>query len=144
MSRHPRISPSFPHPPLSRSEEWRGRGASGQPAAPPAYGQRFNELNGSQFISGLPGFTVQGALGDSTIRPERQTELEAGVDAVLLGGRATLEITAYQKSVKDLLLLRNIPQSTGFIQRFQNAGKLRNRGLEVSLGVTPVQRADLL
>src|SRR2546425_10421854 len=124
MSRHPRISPSFPHPPLSRSEEWRGRGASGQPATRPAYGQRFNELNGSQFISGLPGFTVQGALGDSTIRPERQTELEAGVDGVPLGGRGAPEITAYQKSGKDLLLLRNIPHATRCIQRFPNAGKL--------------------
>jgi len=130
--------------PFSHVDELKVRAAWGQTGNRPAYGQRFSELNGAQFISGLPGFTVQGALGDSTIRPERQTELEAGVDAVLLGGRATLEITAYQKSVKDLLLLRNIPQSTGFIQRFQNAGKLRNRGLEVSLGVTPVQRADLL
>ena len=65
------------------------------------------------------------------------------IDATLASGRATFEVTAYQKSVSDLLLLRTLAGSSGFLTQFSNGGKLRDRGIEVAVGVIPIQRPDV-
>jgi len=128
--------------PFAPVEEAKLRVAWGQTGNRPSYGQRFTDYNPGA-IGGLPGYTVLDTAGDATIKPERQTEIEAGVDAVLAHGRANLELTLYQKSVSDLLLLRTVAPSTGYAARFQNAGKLRNRGIEAALGFSPVNRPGL-
>ena len=81
-------------------------------------------------------------MGDPNIKPERQTEIEAGFDATLANGRATLNVTAFQKNVKDLLLERTLPPSVGFETQIFNAGRLRNRGIEIGAGWTPIQTAN--
>ena len=63
---------------------------------------------------------------DQDLRPERQTELEGGVDATLFNGRANLEATLYQKSIGDLLLTRTLPGTAGFSQLVFNGGNMRN------------------
>ena len=61
--------------------------------------------------------------------PERQREIEAGFDATLLGGRATLEVTGYQKRITDLLLAQSLAQSTGFSSTILNGGVMRTTAL---------------
>ena len=51
--------------------------------------------------------------GDSYIKPERQTEFEAGFDAQLAGGRAELNFTVYQRTISDLLLEQTLAPSHG-------------------------------
>ncbi len=128
--------------PMGGLDEAKLRLAWGQTGNRPSYGQRFTDFGG-QAIGGLPGYVVLDTAGDATIKPERQTEIEGGVDAVFGSGRATLNLTLYQKSVSDLLLLRTVAPSSGFVARYQNAGKLRNRGIEAALGFSPVNRPDL-
>ncbi|HYS20968.1 MAG TPA: SusC/RagA family TonB-linked outer membrane protein [Gemmatimonadales bacterium] len=128
--------------PLGGVEEAKLRLAFGQTGNRPSYGQRFTELDATQGIGGLPGLTVPGIAGSPDIKPERQTEIEGGVDAILWGGRGTLELTLYQKSVSDLLLPHTLAPSTGFTSQFLNGGKLRNRGIEVALGYAPLNRPD--
>jgi TonB-linked SusC/RagA family outer membrane protein len=123
-------------------DEAKVRLAWGQTGNRPAYGQRFPELDATRFIGGISGLTVPGVLGNVTIKPERQTEIEGGVDAILWGGRGTVELTLYQKSVSDLLLPKGLAPSIGFTTEFDNGGKLRNRGIELGLGLTPVNRPD--
>jgi outer membrane receptor protein involved in Fe transport len=82
-------------------------------------------------------------VGDPNIKPERQTEVEAGVDAAVLSGRASVSVTVYQKTVSDLLLEQTLRPSTGLLTRVFNGGKLRNRGLEIAAAYSPIQRADL-
>jgi len=123
--------------------DFKVRLAWGQSGNQPLYGMKFAELDATQNIGGLPGLVVPGAVGDATIKPERQTEIEGGIDATLANGRATFEATLYQKSVSDLLLLRTLAPSTGFRSQFFNGGKLRDRGIELAVGVIPVQRPDV-
>jgi len=117
--------------------------AWGQSGNQPIYGMKFLAVDATQNIGGIPGLVVPSTVGDPTIKPERQTEIEGGVDATLASGRATFEVTAYQKSVSDLLLLRTLAGSTGFLTQFSNGGKLRDRGIEVAVGVIPLQGADV-
>ncbi len=81
-------------------------------------------------------------FGATDIKPERNTEIEAGVDATF-GQSATLGVTVYQKTITDLLLDQNLAPTTGYVSRIFNGGKLRNRGIEAALQVSPVRAQDI-
>jgi TonB-linked SusC/RagA family outer membrane protein len=123
--------------------DFKVRVAWGQSGNQPLYGTKFCELDATQNIVGLPGLLPPATCGDPTIKPERQTEIEGGIDATLASGRANFEATLYQKSTSDLLLLRTLAGSQGFRSQFFNGGKLRDRGIELAVGVVPVQRPDV-
>jgi TonB-linked SusC/RagA family outer membrane protein len=116
--------------------------AWGQSGNQPLYGMKYQSVDATQNIAGVPGLVAPATVGDPTIKPERQTEIEGGIDATMASGRANFEVTVYQKSVSDLLLLRTLAGSSGFRSQFFNGGKLRDRGIEVAIGVVPIQRAD--
>ena len=59
-------------------------------------------------FAGLPTAVVTGTTADTALSPEREREIEGGVDVTLLGGRMQLGASVYQKSVKDLLLRRSL------------------------------------
>ena len=119
-------------------DEVKVRGAVGASGNQPLYGQKFTGLSTGS-MSGVPSFLLNTVAGDVALRPERQREIEGGFDAALLGGRATLEVTGYEKRITDLLLNRSLARSTGFGTQIFNGGIMRTRGLEVSAGVVPFQ-----
>ena len=47
-------------------------------------------------------------LKAENIEPERQKEIEAGLDAVMFGERVSFEITGFQKNITNLLLEREV------------------------------------
>jgi len=118
------------------------RAAIGQAGNEPLYGQKFTPLTATQNITGLPGLVVQGTVGSPDLRPERQRELEGGVDLVLANERANLEITGFRKTISDLLLQRTLAPSSGFATEIFNGGRLRTTGLEISAGIVPIQTPD--
>jgi TonB-linked SusC/RagA family outer membrane protein len=113
------------------------RAAYGQAGNFPAYGSKFTSLSVSN-IEGLPGSVVSTQRGEPGIKPERQTELEAGIDFSILKGRLGMEISFYNKKVFDFLLLDRVSASSGFSTKWVNAGDLRNRGIEIGLNAMPV------
>lgn len=117
-------------------DEVKLRAAWGQSGNLPLYGQKFTEYTGAN-IEGLPTVEVQGQTAASDVRPERQREIEGGLDVIFLGDRGNLEITAYEKRISDLLLTRQLPTSSGFATSIFNGGVLRTRGLELGLLVAP-------
>ncbi len=119
-------------------DQLRVRGAYGEAGNRPLYGQKFTPLDGSGTIDGEPGLALGDGAGDPAIAPERQRELEVGLDAVAFGQRAVVEVTYYQRVVTDLLLERSLATSTGFTTEVFNGGRMRNRGLELAAQVTPV------
>jgi TonB-linked SusC/RagA family outer membrane protein len=128
--------------PVANVDDLKVRLGYGETGNQPLYGQRFTEL-GLANVNGNPAVGVAGVLGSSGIHPERAREIEAGTDLLLLGGRAIVELNLYQRTITDLLLQRAFAPSTGFESQFFNGGVLRNRGIEVSVEGTPVQRGDM-
>ena len=113
------------------------RAAYGEATNVPAYGSKFTTLVVSN-IQGNPGSLVNTQSGDPDIKPERQTELEAGVDFSMLNGRLGIEFTYYNKKIFDFLMQAPLPASSGFSTQWVNAGDLRNRGVEIGLNARPV------
>ena len=108
------------------------RAAYGEAGNFAPFGALFTSYQNS-LIDGLVGFVVPGTLGDPSISPERQKELEMGVDLGFLNNKVNLEFSYYIKTVDDLILQSNIEPSSGFVRRWDNAGNLQNKGIELSL-----------
>src|SRR2546427_12456460 len=77
-------------------------------------------------IGGHAGTIVGNVAGDPTIQPERTREIEAGIDASLLRGRASVELTLFQRRTSDLLVPVTPPPSSGYGLQFLNVGKIKN------------------
>lgn len=122
-----------------RLDELKLRVAYGETGNQPLFGQKFTPLSATNNIGGFPGIVVTGVAGDPNIRPERTREIEGGFDATLFAGRASLEFTAYEQNITDLLLTRTPAPSSGFSSQFFNGGELRTRGIEAALAATPIR-----
>ncbi len=119
------------------------RAAYGQANNVPAYGSKFTSMVISN-IAGNPGVIVNTQEGQSTIKPERQTEFETGIDFSLFKGRLGFELTYYNKTIDDFLMLESLPSSSGFSSEWVNAGNLRNRGVELGMNARPVQSKNMV
>ena len=89
--------------------------------------------------SDQPGVVVS-TLGNRDLRPEKSTELEAGIDATFFDSRFNIELTYYDKNSKDALINQIIPPSFGTLAtgRFANLGKINNHGFEYVVSGRPV------
>lgn len=122
--------------------EMKLRFAYGETGNQPLFGQKFTSLQGGLVIGGNAGIAVPingGVAGDANIQPERTREIEAGVDATLANGRATMELTLFQRRTSDLLVPVTPAPSTGFSLHFANAGEIKNEGIEIAAGLTPLR-----
>ncbi|MGQ0640270.1 MAG: SusC/RagA family TonB-linked outer membrane protein [Gemmatimonadaceae bacterium] len=128
---------------VSVFDELKLRAAYGESGNEPLYGQRFTPLVATINIGGLPGLVVGGVTGSKDLKPERQREVEGGIDATVWAGRASLEASVYRKTINDLLLTRELATSTGFNQEIFNGGELQTNGVELAVGLVPVQNAAL-
>jgi TonB-linked SusC/RagA family outer membrane protein len=81
------------------------------------------------------------SLGNLDLKPERTSEWEGGFDARLWGGRASLELTYYDKRTRDAIISAIVPPSVGgpATQR-ANIGAVRNNGWEMLLTTVVVSR----
>ncbi|MEO8452907.1 MAG: SusC/RagA family TonB-linked outer membrane protein [Gemmatimonadota bacterium] len=127
---------------LGTGSDFKLRAGYGEIGTQPNFGNKFTTLLTPQY-GGANGFQVNVVAGDPNIRPERVKEIEAGFDANFWNGRVSVDFTAYRRNTTDLLLQRVPAPSTGFTTQIFNGGKIKNEGIEVSLGVTPIQSNKL-
>lgn len=140
---YPKVSGSYRLlQPIKMLDEIKVRAAFGQSGNQPLFGQKFTPLTATQNINGLPGLVVQGTVGSTDLRPEKQREIEAGVDISFASGSGTLEITQFRKDISDLLLQRTLAPSSGFATEIFNGGKLRTTGTEVAFNIIPIRSME--
>jgi TonB-linked SusC/RagA family outer membrane protein len=83
---------------------------------------------------------TSGNLANPNLQAERTREYELGFDAGFFHDRASIGFTYYDKRSRDALVLVPLPQSLGGpISQFQNLGAVTNKGVELTLNVTPLQ-----
>jgi TonB-linked SusC/RagA family outer membrane protein len=141
---YPKVAASYRFvQPFGGVEEFKLRGAYGQTGNRALFGAKFiTDTTGT--IGGQFGTYIGNRAGDPTIKPERQEEFEGGFDATFAKGRAELTLTLYQRNIRDLILEQTVAPSVGQELRvFGNGGRLRNRGVEASLTLQPVQSRDV-
>ena len=88
---------------------------------------------------GVTAYSQSNNLGNPDLKPESTVEQEIGLEFRFFNGRASADISAYNKSSYDQIFSVPASATTGFTSIVRNAGDLRNRGIEVSLRGRPLQ-----
>jgi TonB-dependent SusC/RagA subfamily outer membrane receptor len=115
--------------------------AGSQPGIVNAYSQyiTYTQLP----FAGRPGFVNDVTFGNPELKNERAREWELGAELGFLAGRAGLDATYYDRVVTDLLFFRPLPSSTGFSRQFAPIGTMSNKGIELALNTTNLDRENL-
>jgi hypothetical protein len=93
--------------------------------------------------SDVGAVTIGAPVGNSGLKPEKSGEIELGFDAGFLNDRISIEGTYYDKTTDDALILRNLPPSSGAANRFENLGKVTNKGIEGMLNARLIDSRNL-
>ncbi|WP_031526760.1 SusC/RagA family TonB-linked outer membrane protein [Dyadobacter crusticola] len=112
----------------------------GNDATPYQLAQTFTasgSWNGS-----VPKFSENIQIANSELKPEITTGLELGADLRFFKGKVGLDVTYYDQTTKDQILGVEISKASGYNTRILNAGKITNKGVEVTLSGTPVKLSN--
>jgi TonB-dependent starch-binding outer membrane protein SusC len=136
---YPRASGSFQVPQFTKAiDQLKLRAAFGESGNLPNYGVKYTPYLPTQ-DGGLNGLGANSLHGDGNIRPESEQEIETGFDLTMFNSRAQFSATVYQKRLTQLLLQAAVAPSLGYAQQWFNGGQFTNRGIELSLTMTPIQ-----
>ena len=87
-------------------------------------------------------YSINNIKNNPDLKLERTQSVEAGLEATFFKNRITFDMSAYQTFTKDQIMPVTITPTTGYSSKFVNAGNVRNRGLEISLGGKPIVNGD--
>ncbi|MFY7839665.1 MAG: SusC/RagA family TonB-linked outer membrane protein [Lacibacter sp.] len=82
------------------------------------------------------------SLPNPFVQWETNITRNTGLDFTLFKQRLTGALDFYWNSAKNLLVLTDIPQNTGFSTQQQNIGQTSNKGVELGLNATVIQKRD--
>lgn len=72
-------------------------------------------------------------LQNPDLKWEKTTSYNLGLDFGLFNNRINGSVDVYEKATKDLLILRSLPDISGFSNVWDNLGQVNNKGLEISI-----------
>jgi TonB-dependent starch-binding outer membrane protein SusC len=91
--------------------------------------------------AGIAGIaTAPNGLPNSGLTWETTTQTNVGADLALFGGRLSLTADYWMKDTEDLLFEVALPNTSGFNSFVTNIGKVQNKGFDLQLGGTVVNR----
>jgi len=133
---------------LSQLDFWEGmkdvineakvRVAYGETGNAPPANAKYNSLVPNN-VGGKTGLLLASRQGNPDIRPERTQEIETGLDFSFMNDMGNVEFTYYTQNITDLILIADVPPSSGFTEQYINAGSMNTQGIEFSLGIIPVE-----
>lgn len=86
-----------------------------------------------------PGVALSTAAGNPNLKWEVTKQYNGGIDLSLFKGRLNVTFDAYRKITTDLLFEKQLFLASGQSTQMVNTGKIRNQGVELVAGGTPVQ-----
>ena len=102
--------------------------------------QAISNLTTGKYLNELPSgeiyqvsTLVVDRMSNAGLKWEQSTSYNAGLDFTIMHSRIDGTIDAYLKSTTNLLVLRSLPDITGFKNVMDNLGEVQNNGIELSL-----------
>ena len=84
-------------------------------------------------------FAVPGTKNNASLKPERTKSYEIGLEMTFLKSRLGFDVTYYNAKSVDQILPVAVSTATGYDYEYVNAGVIQNKGVEVTLNLTPVK-----
>jgi len=88
------------------------------------------------------GYSLPGTIPNPDIKPENVQSWETGLEGKLLKNRISFDFTVYHSSTTDQIVSIDMDQITGATGYKINAGKIVNKGIEISASVTPIKNRN--
>jgi TonB-linked SusC/RagA family outer membrane protein len=98
----------------------------------------------TQAFDGMAGYKLPERLNNQLLKPEITSSWETGLSFQALKNRIGLDITYYDNVSRNQII--NIPVSSafGYDSKVINAGKINNKGFEITLSGTPIRSNGFL
>ena len=98
----------------------------------------FNRVNPGHTITASGGVTRNTTAPFNTLKPELIKSLEVGTNMRFLDDNLGLDLTYYNINSTDQFIQLPAPSGSGYTQYYVNAGKIVNKGVEITVDATPV------
>ena len=96
--------------------------------------------NGVSFpINNVTSFEQDNLQGNASLVPEITTTKEYGLDLKFLSNRLTLDVAYFESDIEDAILNASVAPSSGFTQKWVNAGIMESSGWEITLSGQPIK-----
>lgn len=112
----------------------------GKDASPYQIGSYFGPVPGFPFGT-IGAFRRDLDIGNFNLKPEITTENEIGIETNFFNNLISLEANYFVRSSKNQILPVSISNVTGYATYTTNAGLIKNRGVELLLGINPIKGA---
>jgi TonB-linked SusC/RagA family outer membrane protein len=73
---------------------------------------------------------------------EKTAQLNFGIDFSLLKNRLSGSVEYYVQNTSDLIFPKTLPAVSGYVQKFENVGKTKNSGIEITLSANVIEKKD--
>ena len=101
-----------------------------------------NRIGGAGGPGGIGGIGRNSQVPFKNLKPEVITSNEIGTEWRFFRGRAGLEFTYYSDVSTNQFLTLGAPSGSGYTYYYVNAGKITNKGFELTIDATPVKTTD--
>ncbi len=126
-------------------------GKTGNDASPynviTTFGSSPSYVNGWTYLNfplnGVNAFSLSNTAGNGNLRPEMNTEFETGLNLRFFDSRLEIDAAYYNRITDGQILPLRIEDATGHSYQNVNFGKVRNRGVELMVNVTPVRSSKV-
>jgi TonB-linked SusC/RagA family outer membrane protein len=102
----------------------------------------LNSQNRVDATGNVITLTTPSLLSNPNLKPELLTETEFGLESQLFERRIKFNASYYVRNAKDQIIGRTLDNSTGFSSTYINAGNIQNKGIEISMTVTPIRSGN--
>ena len=89
-------------------------------------------------FNGQPTFSNQNTIANPNLKPEKTTSFEVGTDLRFFDDQLTFDVSYYNALTQDQIISLPIGISSGYTQQVVNGGKVRSKGLEIIVGISPI------
>ena len=87
-------------------------------------------------------FSYGSTKNNASLKPERTKEIEVGLEAKMFNNAVGFDFSWYKKNTEDQLMPAAVTTSTGFSNRWVNAGEIQNKGVELGIYATPFKNEN--
>lgn len=101
--------------------------------------QPWGTISGAGGPSGIGGIDYATQVPDTDLKPEKIKANEYGLEAKFFKGRAGLDFTLYNGVSTNQFLSLPAPSGSGYTIQYVNAGKITNRGFELTVNAEPIR-----
>lgn len=93
-------------------------------------------------LGGVNSYEISNQLGNPNLKPEITKEIEVGLDMRFFENRFGFDVAYYDKTTEGLITTLPIDPSSGYTSQITNLGDVNNKGIELTLNLTPVKAKD--